>query len=88
MKLVEILDYLCGFRKAEDNDLEDRYFEGAVVYFKKLPLVTFMSKNRHPGVKAIYTLNLFTMAPTKSSPFQKQLTDAMKHKITVQALPI
>jgi len=68
-----------------DEDLRaDDYCNGKITVWKDIPLLTFLEEsmpNSGRGGSSLYTINLNTLKPTRSSPNQTQLTEQMKKDI-------
>jgi len=68
-----------------DEDLRaDDYCNGKITEWKDIPLLTFLEQsmpNCGRGGSSMYTINLNTLKPTRSSPNQTQLTEQMKKDI-------
>lgn len=68
-----------------DEDLRaDDYCNGKITVWKDVPLLTFLEQSMPSsgrGGSSMYTINLNTLKPTRSSPNQTQLTEQMKKDI-------
>lgn len=73
---------LPGNRSDEDFDclLADDYVEGKVITYKNIPLLLFQYKG-YNSIQSLYTLNLFTLKPTKASDCQTLLSKELIDKI-------
>lgn len=69
----------AGYRDGTDHG--DDYVEGNVIEYMNTKLLVFQYKQLFHQ-RALYTLNLKTKKPTKTSPQQKQLTPALIEKLS------
>ena len=60
----------------------DAFVEGKIVY-NQTPLLVYKSAGCFHGFKSLYTLNLLTIKPTKTSKNQKMLSSELVEKIKI-----
>jgi len=72
------------FPSARENCLAgDAFVEGKTIVYHQTPLLVYKSAKCFHGFKSLYTLNLLTIKPTKTSNIQKVLSPELVEKIKI-----
>ena len=72
------------FPNARENCLAgDAFVEGKTIVYNQTPLLVYKSAGCFHGFKSLYTLNLLTIKPTKTSKNQKVLSPELVEKIKI-----
>jgi len=69
----------------EENSLSgDIFVEGNIIIYNNTPLLVYKKKNGFHNFNSLYTLNLFTIKPTKNSKTQTIISQELVEKIKIK----
>lgn len=69
----------------EDNCFPgDHFMEASIIIYNNIPLLIYKNAGCFHACKSLYTLNMITLKPTKTSPIKKILTHELIEKIKIK----